>query len=31
MLWVGLEASGSPDALLKPAKYGTSAQTSGLF
>ena len=31
MLWVVLETSGSSDALLKPAKYETSAQTAGLF
>jgi MFS family permease len=31
MLGVASEMSGFPDALLKPAKYGTSAQTAGLF
>jgi hypothetical protein len=31
MLWVSSETSGSPDALLKPAKDETSAQTAGLF
>ena len=30
MLWVVSETSGSPDALLKPAKDETSAQTMGL-
>ena len=31
MLGVVSETSGFPDALLKPAKDGTSAQTVGLF